>query len=147
MNHLFSLAAPFVLVLLAGCAERQIPNAGALESDARAFMESYAQDLRDHDAEGVADRYHSSGAYFRGGFMDKESIRQNYTSGWQGPASFVWEDLSFEVLGPEAILVAGTGIWGLQDTTRFMQVLYASVLTGDDGDLRIRVEDETVVEQ
>jgi len=120
--------------------------ASRLTREARRFMEDYGQDIRKNDGAAVAARYHPSGTYFKGGLMEYNDIVSSYTGEWEGPAAFEWRDLKIEILGPDAVLASGTGLWGREDTNTTMNVLYAAVLTRLDGKWYIRVEDETVLE-
>ena len=141
-----------VLILLLsaawGCAQEQSFSADELETEARTFMETYAQDLRTKDAEAVAARYNRSGAYFLGNgrkeFSPFDSIRARYLEQWQGPATFEWRDLSYEVLSSDAVLVAGKFNWGRGDSLEALDLSYTGLLTRQDGELRIRLEDESV---
>jgi hypothetical protein len=121
--------------------------AAALTYSARTFMEAYAQDIRSGDGPAVAARYHPEGAYFNGGVMSAADILSSYSEGWEGPTSFSWRSLNFEVLGPAAVLATGTGLWGQADGEETMDVLYASLLVRSEGEWKIRVEDETVVNE
>ena len=56
---------------------------------------------------------------------------------WGPPATFSWEDLSFEPAGPDAVVVVGRFLW---ESTRFS---YSALLVRQDGVLRIRMEDES----
>ncbi|MDX1418628.1 MAG: hypothetical protein R3181_01570 [Rubricoccaceae bacterium] len=119
----------------------------ALEAEARAFMDAYARDLRAGDGDAVAARYRRSGAYRMGHgrkvFAPHDSIRARYLERWQGPTSFEWGDLSYEVLGPEAVLVTGTFRWGRADPLDDLVYSYTAVLTREDGELRLLLEDES----
>jgi hypothetical protein len=147
----FALAG---LVLLAGsactpAAARTAGNgaaAGSLEAEARAFMAAYAADLLAGNREQIADRYDPRGAWLIGegrkALVSADSLRATYRGRWRPPASFAWEDLSYEVVGPDAVVVVGRFIWGV-DATRRLPFSYTALLLRQHGRLRIRVEDES----
>ena len=115
--------------------------------DAREFMASYAEDLRSGRRQAIVDRYDRRGAY-RVGEGEKtleswELIRAAYMTQWTPPATFGWRDLSYETVGPDAVLVIGLFDWGLADG-RKISFSYTSLLLRQDGELRIRVESESM---
>ena len=65
-----------------------------------------------------------------------------YRGGWRPPASFDWQDLSYEAVGPDAVVVTGRFLWGVSATTR-LPFSYTALLLRRDGRLRIRLEDES----
>ncbi len=138
-----------LLSLASACGQQESFAAAELEAEARSFMEAYAQDIRNRDAEAVAARYNRSGAYRMGQgrkqFNSFDSIRAGYLERWlgQGPSTFEWQDLSFEVLSSDAVLVAGRFMWGRGDSLAPLNFSYTGVLTRQDGELRIRLEDES----
>ena len=142
-----------VLILLLstawGCAEQQSFSVAELEIEASTFMEAYAQDIRNRDAEAVAARYNRFGAYRMGHgrkeFNPFDSIRVGYLKRWQGraPGTFEWHDLSYEVISGDAVLVAGRFAWGRGDSLAPLNFSYTGLLTRQDGELRIRLEDES----
>jgi hypothetical protein len=123
-------------------------GAAHIEGEAREFMAAYARDLRAGNRAAIAERYDSRGAYMAGGgeqrLASPDSIRATYQSAsWTAPARFEWRDLSYDVVGPEAILVSGRFEW----TTGNGQTLpasYTALLVRRDGRLRIRAEHEDV---
>ena len=68
-----------------------------------------------------------------------------YLERWQGqgPSTFEWQDLSYEVLSSDAVLVAGRFMWGRGDSLAPLNFSYTGVLMRQDGELRIRLEDES----
>ena len=138
----------FTLCTVWGCVQSPSLPVVELETEARSFMEAYAQDLLDHDVAAIAARYDSSGAYFLGGgqkrFERYDSIRTRYAERWQGPSTFEWHDLSYEVLSPDAVLIVGLFSWGQGDSVEALNVSYSGLLKRQDGELRIRLEDESV---
>ncbi len=143
-----------LLLALAACAGTAPPAAAptssadsaALVREAEAFMEGYARDLLAGDRQAIVDRYDQRGGWRMGNghkqFMPLDSIRGVYFGRWRPPARFAWQDLSYEVAGPDAIVVVGKFVWGLangQDVT----LSYTGLLLRRDGRLRIRVEDES----
>jgi len=63
---------------------------------------------------------------------------------WKPPASFEWRDLTFEPIGPDAVVVAGQFVWGPVAGAPPMTLSYTSLLRRQEGALRIRLEDESV---
>jgi hypothetical protein len=144
----FALAG-LLLAGAAGCAPPPCcaPAAGeALVQDAREFMAGYARDLLAGDRNAIVGRYDPRGAYFVGQgrkeLVPMDSIRASYLGGWQPPASFEWQDLSYEVAGPDAVVVTGKFAWG-GGSGRTATFSYTGLLLRRDGRLRIRLEDES----
>lgn len=118
-----------------------------IDVDAREFMSGYAEDLRRGRRQSIIDRYDRRGA-FRVGEGEKtleswELIRAAYMTQWTAPASFAWRDLSYEVVGVDAVIIVGLFDWGLADGRR-LTFSYTGLLTMQDGELRIRLEDESM---
>ena len=120
----------------------------ALLDEARTFMDSYARDLRAGDRAAIAARYDRAGAFQVG--MGRKQLKshaeitaQYAAATWQPPASFAWRDLSYEALGPDAVLVVGRFEWGLRPQQPPMRFSYTGILRRRDGALRIRLEDES----
>lgn len=137
------------MIAVAGCAAApQHRSAAEVEAEARGFMESYAADFIAHDVEALIARYHLDGAYFVGHgdktLLPYDDIAQAYREGPpQGPVLFELHDLSFEVLGEDAVLVVGT-FQAQWEPDRPVQVAsYTGLLVRQDGMLRIRLEDES----
>ncbi|HMA20905.1 MAG TPA: hypothetical protein VKO87_08875 [Gemmatimonadaceae bacterium] len=125
-----------------GSSREQVP----IDIDAREFMAGYADDLRHGRRQSIVDRYDRRGAY-RVGEGEKtleswELIRAAYLTQWSPPSSFVWRDLSYEPLG-DAVIVIGLFDWGLADG-RKLSFSYTGLLVRQDGELRIRLEDESM---
>jgi hypothetical protein len=119
----------------------------SIDVDAREFMAGYAEDLRRGRRQSIVDRYDRRGA-FRVGEGEKnleswELIRAAYMTQWTPPASFVWRDLSYEPVGNEAVIIVGLFDWGLADGRR-LTFSYTGLLVRQDGELRIRLEDESM---
>jgi hypothetical protein len=114
---------------------------------AAAFMEGYAQDLRGHRRDALPARYHPDGAFRMGHgrkrFLTADSLVEAYRTRWRGPTYFQWEDLSYEPLPPDAVVVVGKFRWA--DTTQSDTLVYSytALLTQHKDSLRIRVEDES----
>lgn len=118
------------------------------EAEARAFMESYAQDLRSGAREAIVARYDRRGAYMVGNgrkeLLPTESLRGIYTgTDWQPPATFEWRDLSYEVLSDDAVMVVGRFEW-TDAAGKMLPISYTGLLLRQDGEWRIRLEDESV---
>lgn len=128
--------------------QKEAAPAQTIEAEARQFMADYAADLQRGDRLAVAERYHADGAYFVGegdkSLMTKEQITQLYLGDWNPPAAFSWEDLSYEPISEDAVLVVGRFHWTLPTEERPLNFSYSSLLRRDaSGDLRIRMEDES----
>jgi hypothetical protein len=132
----------------APCCAQPAPAAGesALVREAREFMDAYARDLREGNREGIIGRYDPRGAYFMGmgrkELAPMDSIRARYLGGWRPPAGFEWQDLSYEVAGPDAVVVTGRFVWSVS-AERSFTYSYTGLLLRRDGRLRIRLEDES----
>jgi hypothetical protein len=118
-----------------------------IDVDAREFMASYAEDLKSGKRLSIVDRYDRRGAY-RVGEGEKtleswELIRAAYMTQWTPPATFGWRDLSYETVAPDAVLVIGLFDWGLADGRR-IAFSYTGLLVRQDGELRIRLESESM---
>lgn len=124
-------------------------QAAAAEKKVRLFFDSYAEDLRNHRREAIAERYDRRGAYFLGNskkeFSSFETIKERYLTKWSGPKSFEWKDLSFEILSPSVVAVLGRFEWQTAEGKTF-SFSYTGILTKLDGRWRIRVEDESTAQ-
>jgi hypothetical protein len=142
-------AAFALLVLSAACAVNvEVQRDRDPEAEARAFMESYAQDLRAGAREAIVARYDRRGAYLVGNgrkeLQPVDSLRAVYTGpDWQPPATFEWRDLSYEVLSDDAVMVVGRFEWTGADG-KMLPLSYTGLLLRQDGQWRIRLEDESV---
>lgn len=119
-----------------------------LLAEAILFMEAYAADLRTGNRAAIAGRYDRSGAWRLGNgnksFEQWPAIRDHYAGPqWQPPASFEWRDLSYEPAGPDAVVVAGLFRWGAAGGAEPRTYSYTALLVRQDGELRIRLEDES----
>ena len=125
------------------------PPAADVIAEARTFMDGYARDLLAGDRKAIAARYDRTGSYLLGNgrkrFMSHDSVVAQYSgANWSQPASFEWRDLSFEPLGPDAVVVAGQFAWGPAGGVPPMTLSYTALLRRQDGTLRIRLEDESI---
>lgn len=148
MPNLRLSAVLAALVLNASCAVNvEVDRGGSPEAEARAFMESYAQDLRAGAREAIVARYDPRGSYRVGGgektFEPLDSIRAIYMGRWEPPAVFEWRDLSYDVLGDDAVMVVGRFEW-TDRQGRMTPLTYTGLLVKQDGAWRIRLEDEDV---
>ena len=110
-------------------------------------MNAYARDLAAGDRAAIARRYTRGGAWFLGhGRKDFEPyarIEARYAGPeWTPPRSFAWRDLSIEPAGRDAVVVAGLGLWEPADGRPIVTLSYTALLLREDGELRIRLEDE-----
>ena len=141
-------AAPAAAQVSGRLAKGTAADTVALIDEARRFMESYARDLRNGARAAIAARYDRAGAFQVG--MGRKSLQSHaeiaakYAAPtWQPPASFAWQDLSYEALGPDAVLVVGRFDWGPRPQQPPIRFSYTAVLRLRDGALRIRLEDES----
>ena len=117
-------------------------------AEARAFMASYAADLQQGNRAGIAGRYDRSGAFFLGNggktFETHARITAQYAGAqWQPPHRFEWRDLSYELVGPDAVVIAGQFAWTPREGAEPRVYSYTALLHRQDGALRIRLEDES----
>lgn len=122
-------------------------DTAALERELREFYDSYAEDLRAHRREAIADRYDRRGVFLLGNgskrFESFEAKKTSYLTRWNGPKSFAWKDLSVEILSPDAAVVMGLFEWQT-DKGQSFSYSYTGVLIKQSGKWRIRVEDESM---
>jgi hypothetical protein len=148
MTAFFRLAVLLLSVLSASCAVNvEVQRDRDPEAEARAFMESYAQDLRAGAREAIVARYDPRGSYRVGNgqktFEPLDSTRAIYMGPWQPPAAFEWRDLSYEVISDDAVMVVGRFEW-TDAQGRMLPISYTGLLLRQDGQWRIRLEDESV---
>ena len=132
-------------VLLASAAGHAF--AADLVARAQGFMQAYARDLAAGDRQAVARRYARRGAIFMSGGRKEElsfaQLAQDYASRWTPPASFQWQSLAYELVGEQSVLVTGGFSWATRAGAEPVAYGYAALLVVEDGELRIRLEDET----
>ena len=124
---------------------------GDIVAEARAFMEAYGRDLRAGDRAAIAARYDRRGAYFAGhGRSELETwaaIEARYRDDWSPPAAFEWRDLAYEPAGPDAVVVSGLFTWSRVAGDEPLLLSYTGLLLRQEGELRIRLEDESMSPQ
>jgi len=130
-----------------GVAAGESEKLAEAEREARRFMREYREDLRNHDRAAIAARYDRDGAtvVFNGERMVRnfEEIAARYRDQWVGPASFDWQNLAFEALGPDSVIVTGEFDWGAPEGIE--RYSYSGVLQRQEGELRIRLEVESIL--
>jgi hypothetical protein len=118
----------------------------ATERSVREFFDSYAEDLRGHRREAIADRYDRRGVYLVGNgsksFIPYDQVKDRYLTKWLGPKSFAWKDLSVEVLSKDSVVITGLFEWQTAAGTTF-NYSYTGLLIKQEGKWRIRLEDES----
>jgi hypothetical protein len=118
-----------------------------IEREAQHFMDRYAADLRRHGRAALAARYNRDGAtvIFNGerNASTFDEIEARFREQWIGPVSFDWQDLAFEVLGPDSVIVIGEFDWGAPDGIE--RYSYSGILQRQEGELRIRLEVESLL--
>ena len=136
-----------IAFLVASCASRPRVDTGGDVERAKAFMASYAKELRGGDRDAMAARYHPDGAFIVGDgkktFETHDETVAYYRVQWQQPQAFEWQDLSFEPAGSGAVVVIGRFNWQKQGATQGTLYSYSSLLVPVAGQLKIRVEDES----
>jgi hypothetical protein len=149
MRTIWKAGTRLLLVpLVTSCAAAAVstPTPAAVEEEARRFMAGYAADLLSHDADAIVARYSRRGTYvvFPGDrkMQSHDSIARLYPEGWQGPEAFEWQDLSYEVLGDDAVAVIGGFRFEAFDNPGFLGT-YTALLVREDGELKIRLENES----
>lgn len=149
MRMLWTTLLPVALLALAAVPAAAQGADSMLVADARAFMDAYARDLASASREALAGRYDRRGVHimFNGErqTVPWEALREQYATHWQPPAAFEWRDLAFEPAGPDAVVVNGHFLWTLRPGETPMRFRYTSLLLRQDGELRIRLEDESVM--
>ena len=131
-----------------------MPSSGsedALVAEAQAFMESYATDLREGRRDAIIARYDPRGVYFMGHGQKRQVTLDGleaiyHGNQWRPPVSFAWRDMSYEVVGPDAVVMAGLIDWGLNAEVT-MCISYTGLLLRRDGRWMIRLEDEDAAPQ
>jgi hypothetical protein len=122
------------------------PTPVPVEDEARRFMAGYAADLLSHDPDAIAARYSRRGAYMvlpgSRTLASYDSIISDYrAAAGQGPDVFEWQDLSYEVLNEDIVAVVGT--FREESVERRVLGSYTALLVREDGELRIRLENES----
>lgn len=148
-------ALSLVVLLLASppavAAAQTAPEAvaeAAITVEARAFMAGYARDLLAGDRAAIAARYDRQGAWMvragRSRLFAHDSIARRYAEDWDAPSAFEWRDLVFIPSGEDAVTVVGRFVWTSSGEAPVL-IAYHGQFVRQDGELRIRVEDETPV--
>ena len=147
LARLVPLALVLLLAAAPSAARAQAPDS-VLVAEARAFMEGYAHDLGTGNREGIAARYDRRGAYIMfDGERERvawDTLAQQYRTVWRAPAAFEWRDLIFEPAGPDAVVVNGHFFWTRPGGAEPTRLRYTALLVRQEGELRIRLEDESV---
>jgi hypothetical protein len=137
-------ALPLLVIVGSTLAAQQGPES-VLLIEAKSFMAAYGEDLKAGKRQEIANRYDPEGAYRVGNgakvYKSFETIRESYLGKWKPPVRFEWHDLSYEVVGPNAVLVIGRFDWGLADKT--VPLSYTGLLVRRGDTLKIRLEDES----
>lgn len=154
MRNLLSAAMLVACVLPTATAARAPAHtattaneAESLVREAETFMAAYAKDLAAGNRPAIAARYSRDGAHMLGFGPAKlrshaDLVTRYASSEWQPAKRFAWRDLTYEVLGPDAVLVVGGFEWDDGDGKPAGQFAYTGLLRRENGALRIRVEHE-----
>ncbi|MBK6722609.1 MAG: hypothetical protein IPG58_04830 [Acidobacteria bacterium] len=136
-----------ILAMSIGVFGQATPKMSAAEKEIRAFFDGYAEDLRQHRTEAIADRYDRRGTYLLGNggkeLVSFEDNKRYYTTKWKGPKSFVWKDFSFEIISKTAVVAIGKFEWQGEKDVAPATCSYSGLLIKTSGKWRIRVEDES----
>jgi hypothetical protein len=132
--------------LIAACAHGVTYRPRSAEAEARAIMSRLSADLNAGDREAIIRTYDGRGAFFVGGgqkvFRPPTAISAFYRSAdWTPPAHFEWHDLSYEVLGPNAVVVSGCFEWAEHPESSVVYS-YTGLLVRQASELKLRLEHE-----
>lgn len=118
-----------------------------IEKEAREFMTDYADDIRGGRRREIAARYDKRGAYRVGEgekvFETIELIKATYLTQWTPPLTFEWHNLTYEAISPDAVVIIGQFEWGVPGG-KVAMFSYTGLLVRQEGELRIRMEDESM---
>ncbi len=146
----------FFPILLAVALIAPVANASAqpaevqvtLRAEAERFMATYAEELRAGDRAAIARRYDRRGAWRVG---HGEAVLETWDrieavyagTQWQPPVAFEWSDLAYELAGPDSVVVVGRFAWTPAQGRPPFVYSYTALLVRHDGQLHIRLEDES----
>lgn len=111
------------------------------------FMAEYARILLAHDREGLIRLYSPRGSLALADdgaddFLSLEQIAELYRNHWQGPTAFTWENLRYERLHPEVVVVNGGFKWTNAQFPEGASFRYSGILVFEEDKWRIRSEAE-----
>jgi hypothetical protein len=151
-----TIMLPQILVLLllvslpiGGCASAApgVPAPVSAEEEARGFMAELEAEIHAGDLDAILHRYSRRGVYLASfgakTFVPYAELVAGYNEGWVAPVSFELDDLSFEVVDADAVAVVGSFRLKWSDEQGFAGT-YTSLLVREDGELRIRLEAESM---
>ncbi|RZJ05824.1 MAG: nuclear transport factor 2 family protein [Brevundimonas sp.] len=146
------LLAALLTVSVPQAAGAQAPATATAEAplvaETRALMEGYAAAIRAGDHAAVSALYSRDGAWMANGGQTRHVphavLARRYEEQWEAPAAFEWRDLSYIPTGPDAITVIGRFVWTSTGEPPFL-MSYHGHFVREDGDLRIRIEEETPI--
>lgn len=122
---------------------------GDLVASATRVFEAYGDAVRGGRPETLARFYAPSGVVRvldgQRQRMTRAGIDSMYRDGWQAPAFFTWEDLQFDSVDAQQVLVTGFFRWQARTTPDTNRYAYAALLQAADSGLFIRFEHETAV--
>lgn len=141
------MAALAAILFTNGFASAQtVRSEATILSDAKSFMASYAEDLLAGKRDVIVNRYDARGSYRLGegrkAFVSPEELKKQYRERWLAPIAMAWRDLSYDVIGREAVLVMGLLDWETSPDNK-TTFSYTGLLTYQDGVLKLRLEDES----
>jgi hypothetical protein len=156
--HNLRLPAALILILAAAISvwaqasgkSEKTQGMSSTERSVREFFDSYAEDLRGHKREAIADRYDRRGVYLVGNgtksLVPFEQVKERYLTKWSGPKAFAWKDLSVELISKDAAVITGLFEWQPASGKTF-NYSYTGLRLRQEGKWRIRLEDESTAPQ
>lgn len=123
---------------------------GASVTEASAFMDAYARDLRLGSRAALVARYAAAGVRqiqpARVHEASLNELRRFYQDAWSPPRAFAWRDLKYDVLGADAVLVSGSFDWTIRSWLAPVGYQYVALLRREpDSGFRIALEAESPV--
>lgn len=110
--HAIEVLLALGLIVLNGCAAHSARGPEAVGEEARRVMEELEVAIGSGDAETLLARYSEDGVYLamkgRTTLVPFDDFVRSYREGVDPPHSFEWQDLSYEVLSRDAVVVIGT---------------------------------------
>lgn len=148
MRMLLPLLALGLIAAPASAQPSTLAAEAPIVAEARAFMARYGEDLVQGNRAAVAARYDPNGAWHVGPTgaelesWDKIDLR--YRRRWAPPSSFEWQNLAYEQVGPDTVLVVGGFHWWPLKKADAPPLVYSytALLVRRGGELKIRLENE-----
>ncbi len=148
MRILLPLLALGLIAAPASAQPSAITAEAPIVAEARPFMARYAEDLVQGNRAAVAARYDRNGAWHVGPtgaeLESWDKIDRRYRRRWAPPSSFMWQNLAYEQVGPDTVLVVGGFHWWPLKKADAPPIVYSytALLVRRGGELKIRLENE-----